>query len=188
MLTDKELLDKFLQCKDGRAFEEIFHRYFVCFQNRALLYIKNEEDRKDFLQDLWFNIFKHIGQLKTDKDGSAAAYLNIMFTHDIYDFYKKREWTTVHLDDELLGKLQLCDKLGYNSVEDDVYCAEVEEQKAQVINALSETNRRIYNLYEKHRFSIQDIARYSSLSEGTIRNKISMIAAIINSRLKHLVN
>ena len=161
-----------------------FQRYYACFQKRSLLYIKNEEDRKDFLQDLWFDIFKRAGQLKTNENGSAAAYLNILFTHDIYDYYKKRDWTTVRLDDELLGKLQQCDYLGYNSVEDDVYCAEIEEKRVQIINSLPETDRRIYTLYEKHGFSIHDIARYSSLSEGTVRNKISTINALISNRLR----
>ena len=69
-------------------------------------------------------------------------------------------------------------------MEDDVYCAEIQEKKVQIINSLPETDRKIYNLYEKHGFSIYDIARYSSLSEGTVRNKISTITALINNRLR----
>ena len=90
----------------------------------------------------------------------------------------------MRLDDELLGKLHQCPEWSYNSVEDDVYCAEIQEKKVQIINSLPETDRKIYNLYEKHGFSIYDIARYSSLSEGTVRNKISTITALINNRLR----
>lgn len=184
MKTDQELLDSYLCSQDNRVFEEFFQRYYACFRKRTLYYIRDEEERKDFLQDLWCNIFSRVQQIKTDENGSAASYLNIAFTHDIYDFYKRKDWATVRLDDELLGKLQLCPEWGYNSVEDDIYCTEIQEEKVRIINSLPETDRKIYNLYEKHGFSIHDIACYASLSEGTVRNKISTITALINNRLR----
>lgn len=184
MKTDQELLDDFVESAENRSFEEVFKRHHSALYRKSLRFFRNKEDAEDFLQDFWTYVFRNMTRIKTDEQGSAARFLHSVYLCDLYDYYKRKDWATVRLDDELLGKLHQCPEWSYNSVEDDVYCAEIQEKKVQIINSLPETDRKIYNLYEKHGFSIYDIARYSSLSEGTVRNKISTITALINNRLR----
>lgn len=186
MITDQSLLDTFIQCEDRKTFERFFARYDLCFQKRALFYIKNEEDRKDFLQDLWLDILRHVQQVKTNEEGSAVAWMNIVFTHKIYDFFRKQHWDTVTLDNELLEKMQQCDELGYNNAEEQLFRAELTARKQEILNALPATDKKIYNLYEKHGISIRDIAQFTSLNERTVRNKISMISSLLQKKLRPL--
>lgn len=186
MVTDKSLLEEYVAHKDRKTFESFFARYDLRFQKRALFYIKNEEDRKDFLQDLWFDILKHVMQVKTNEEGSASAWMNVVFTHKIYDFFRKQQWDTVTLDNELLEKMQQWDALGYNNAEDQLYRSELIEKKQEILNSLPETDRKIYSLYEKHGVSIREIAQYASLNERTVRNKISMISTLLQKKLRPL--
>lgn len=184
MKTDRELLNDLAENGKEGAFEELFKRYHPDLYRKSLRLLKNKEDAEDFLQDFWTYVFRNITRIKTDAQGSAARFLHTLHLCDLYDFYKRKDWGTVRLDEELLGRIQQCGELAYNSVEDEVYCAEIREKKGRIIDSLPETDRKIYNLYEKHGFSIPDIARYSSLSEGTVRNKISAITALIHNRLR----
>lgn len=184
MKTDKELLESFLLDQDKKAFEVFYGKYFSYFYKRTFPYIKNEEDRKDFLQDFWLHVLSHAAQLKTDEKGAAIAYLNVAYTHDIYDFFKRKSWSTVSLDDEILRNLQNSDSLTYNDVDDYIYSMEIQEEKSLILKSMPEINQRIYNLFEKHKLSIQEIAQYFSLSEGTVRNKISTTNNYINKHLR----
>ena len=53
---------------------------------------------------------------ENDEQGSAARFLHSVYLCDLYDYYKRKDWATVRLDDELLGKLHQCPEWSYNIV------------------------------------------------------------------------
>ena len=184
MKTDRELLDEYLHDRSDRVFEAFFGRHYDSLAKKVAAYIKNEDDRKDFLQNFWIAIFKDADRLKTDAQGSAARYLSIMCLHDLYDFFKAQDWDTVPLDDEVLARIQHNDDLLFNNVEYDIYYAEIQAQKQAIVDALPDKDRLIYTLHEKYHYDIPKIALYSCLSEGTIKNKLRSLNNYINNRLR----
>jgi len=77
-------------------------------------------------------------------------------------------------------------ELQYNNTEEQLNVAEIEQKRLGLQDVLSETDRSIYTLYEIHQFSIGDIAHFHSLSEGSVRNKISSINSFLKKHSRAL--
>lgn len=186
MKTDKQLLNGFSENGKEVIFEELFKRYHLVLWKKSLKMFRCREDAEDLLQDFWLYIFNNMPKIKTDEQGSAARFLHTVYTCDVYDFYKKRKWDTVSLDNALLEKLHDQSTISSNLVEEHIYIEEFQRLRVSILNTLPPKDRTLFHLYDKINLSVSEIALRCSLSEGTVRNKISSISAIVNSRLRSI--
>jgi RNA polymerase sigma factor (sigma-70 family) len=186
MKTDKQLLNDFSCNRDHIIFREFYNRYDTLFRTRAFRFLKNREDTEDFLQEFWIRLLNGTEKIRTNEQGSAEGYLIVMLTHDLYDYLRIKGLATESLDDYLLDKLHKMEDFAYNQVEDELYLNEVIAHKDRIVNDLPENDRLIYNLYARHNLSVQEISRACSLSEKTVRNKLSIIKNSIKGQLQLL--
>lgn len=186
MKTDKQLLDAFICSHDQTVFRDFYDRHEVLLRSKTFRFLKNREDTEDFLQEFWIRLLNETGKIKTNEDGSAAGFLIVMLTHDLYDYLRIKGLTTESLDDYLLDKLHQMENFAYNTVEDELYRNEIIANKEQIVNQLPEKDRLIFNLYTIHNKSIQEISEACSLNEKTIRNKLAMIKVNIKGQLQVL--
>lgn len=186
MKTDKQLLNDFSENGKEVIFEELFKRYHLVLWTKSLKMFRCREDAEDLLQDFWLYVFNNMPKIKTDEQGSVARFLHTVHTCDVYDFYKKRKWDTVSLDNAHLEKLHNQSTISSNFVEEHIYIEEFQKLRVNILNTLPQKDRTLFHLYDKVNLSVSEIALRCSLSEGTVRNKISSISAIVNSRLRSI--
>ncbi|MGV8094864.1 MAG: RNA polymerase sigma factor [Mangrovibacterium sp.] len=186
MKTDKQLLDDFIGDRNSKIFKEFYERYDTLLRERAFRFLKNRENTEDFLQEFWIRLLKEIEQIRTNEQGTAVGYLIVVMTHDLYDYLRIRELDTTSLDDYILDKLHKTGEYTYNAVEDEFFRNEVIATKDMIVRTLTEKDQLIYTLYTSRHLTVREIARVCSLSEGTIRNRLTMIKNNIKEQLQVL--
>ena len=143
--------------KDEEAFAEIFYTYRNYVYAIAKYKLKDEEDAKDCVQEIFQKLFFNIVKYDSPRNNFHAWFIQLVNNH-IIDFYRKRKHSKVILDDDYISNCK-CEENKSNLLEElvDVLLPLEYEiisyrmvydmtfiEIAEVMNMNRETVRRIY--------------------------------------------
>ena len=88
--------------RDEEAFAEIFYTYRNYVYAIVKCKLKNEEDAKDCVQEIFQKLFFNISKYETARNNFHIWFIQLVNNH-IIDFYRKLQHSKVILDDDYIS-------------------------------------------------------------------------------------
>lgn len=177
-LSDQELTG-FLQAKDNLAFEEIFLRYEPLLLNFIYKKIKDRDEAKDILQDIFIQLWNNCSRMVIV---SLSSYLYTIALNKIRDRYKRQV-----MHEEHIAKLQvLLDQkdrgADYQIREKDITLL-IEKE----IAALPLKMQEVFLLRKDAFMSNKEISERLGISEQTVETHMKRALKTLKQRLGPVV-
>jgi len=159
---DSHLID---QIKRGNrlAFNALYLRYWEGLYRFAYGILRDEDQAKDILQDIFFALWRNRQSLDIR---SAAAYLYKAVRYEVTRVLRKGQLTAAH--EEYLASLPSPD-----TCEAELHLADLEGQVKETLQRLPQKSREVFYLSRFKELSNKEIAERLSLSQRTVEWHIS---------------
>ncbi len=178
-LTDTQLLEQ-LSVGDGRAFTEIYNRYFGVLYVHAYKILGSDDEAKDAVQDVFSSFWSRRNNITLS--ASLSSYLYSSVRNKVFDILQHRKVETKYVD-----SLKAFIDAGYvvtdHSIREKELSAHIEKQ----IAALPAKMRLIFELSRKSYFTHREIARELNLSEHTVKTQVKNALRILRLKLDTLL-
>jgi len=181
MTTYKSFSDNELAClikdNDHAAYTEIYHRYFYLIFTHAYKKLRDEEQAKDIVQDvfagLWFKR-ENIAQ-----NSNLAGYLYIAVRNKIFDLFAHQQVQTKYIDS--LGEFISV----HNETSPDYRIREADLRNyiEKEIQALPSKMRLVFEMSRKSDMSYNEIAEKLNVSENNVSKQINNALRILKTKL-----
>ena len=87
-LPDGELIKRYLQENDERAFRMLVERHYTTTQRRFLRHCHHVDDAADLTQQLWIRVINNLDHYRDD--GKFPAFLNRISTNLLTDYWRSK--------------------------------------------------------------------------------------------------
>lgn len=178
-LGDTELLTLLKSGSIG-AYNEIYHRYKWVLYLHALKRIRNREEAKDLVQDLFITLWdkrKEI-ELKTHLSGYLyTAVRNRVLKRIAHEKVESNYFTS--LKDAMNAEICMTD----HRVRERSLAAIIEKE----IDELPEKMKQVFILSRKHHLNHREISQQLGIEETTVKRQISNAIKILRVKLGLLV-
>lgn len=175
-LPDTELLTLF-QNGDRKAYEQIYYRYWAILFQHCRKMLRNDEESKDLVQDL-FSLFWLEGKeliLKT----SLSAYLYTVLRYKVFNLIDKNK---VRVD--YLSSLQSFIESNESATTDHLIREkQMKELIEKEIASLPEKMREVFELSRKANLSYKEIAAEQNITDNTVKKQMNNALKILRSKL-----
>jgi RNA polymerase sigma-70 factor (ECF subfamily) len=175
-LPDSELI-LLLKESDHSAYNEIYHRYFYLIYVHAYKKLRDEEQAKDVVQDVFAALwFKREFNLPTS---NLAGYLFTAVRNKIFDLFAHEQVRTKHID-------SLKDYLSRNAITPTDQRVRENELKAYIekeVRALPPKMRQIFEMSRVEHLTHKEIADSLKTSENNVTTQISNALRILRTKL-----
>ena len=164
-LSDTELIDK-VKSNHAPAFEEIFKRYWEPLFLFALKKLKDEDDAKDVVQDVFINFWIRSSSLVITETMEKYLFSCVRYEllHKISSSIKKEE-KIKHYREVVMPDFTA----SLDPVQQKELLAAIDQQ----IDLLLDRLKQIYLLSKDDNLSIKEIANLLNISEQTVKNQLS---------------
>ncbi len=174
-LTDDELMP-LLKSGDNIAFAEIFERYWDLLYLHCIRMIRDEDDAKDIVQELFTNLWLKAGQITFNT--SLSAYLYTSVRNRIINQIEHKRVRTDYIG-SLRDFMNGGEVIVNESDRDNELVALIEKE----ISLLPPKMREIFELSHKEHYSYREIAEKLNISDKTVKKQVSNALKIIRLRL-----
>lgn len=86
--SDRELIRRYLDSADERAFEQLMSRHYDSVYRRLLSHCKHPEDAADMAQQLWIRVVNNLANY--DDDGKFPSFLMRSTTNMLTDYWRRK--------------------------------------------------------------------------------------------------
>ena len=162
------------------AFNELYCRHWEMLYDIAYKKIKDTEDAKDIVHDIFLQLWNNRASLNVQS--SFSGFLFITLKNKIID---KQRLTINRLNkhNEIAGKTVI----HQDTVYDQVYYNELNNFLTQEVNQLPEKMKEIYRLSREENLSPEEIANRLSISTQTAKNQLTTALKRLRQKIsKHL--
>lgn len=173
--SDKKLAD-LLREDDISAFDTLFHKYSKRLYKFALSLLKNEEDSRDIVQEVFFKIWNKRSAIDSTK--SFKSFLFSISYNLIVDQLRLRvkdvdyrEYLIKHFEN---GGYTGQDKIDFDDIVTKVRLA---------VDELPERRRKIYILSREAGLTNREIAAKMGITIKTVENQITLALKHLRKRL-----
>lgn len=174
VLSDQELI-ALLKDGDKTAFTEIYDRFFGALYVFAHKKLRDEEDAKDIVQDLFANIW--IKRESLSFSGVLSAYLYTAVRNKMLDVIGHKDYEGKYIK-SLQGFMDQEQVQSDFLVREKQLAALIEQE----INALPAKMRTVFLLSRRANMSYKEIALHLDLSEQTVRSHVKHALKILRLR------
>lgn len=164
-LADIALIDE-VKNNHSPAFEEIFKRYWEPLYLFAFKKLRDEDDAKDVVQNVFINFWQRSATLEITDTLEKYLFSAVRYEllHKIAQSIKQQEKIAHYRNVVLPDFTAALDPLQQKEL-----MAAIEKQ----VDALPERLREIYRLSKEENLSIREIALQLNISEQTVKNQLS---------------
>lgn len=175
-LSDLELVSLIREA-DELAFKEIFKRYNRLLYAHAYNKLRNKEEAKDIVQEVFLSFWNY-SQQPEFRPLNLSAYLHTATRNKVFDFLSKSKNATTYL-----ASLQT-----FLDIEDTKSDFRIREQQLQetidqAISSLPSRMRLVFELSRKAHLSHKEIAQQLHISDQTVTDQIKKALKILRSKL-----
>ncbi len=163
-LSDHELIAGIKQ-NDHIAFETLFNRYWEYLYRIIYNRIKDQEQAKDIVQDIFTYIWKNRNSLSIRKE--IKPYLYTAAKYQFFQLYKKNKLKQVYQYDLDFSEIDP------SQTDDLLLSKEIESLIEKELSKMPIQIRRCYTLNKINGRTVKEIAVELQLSEKTVRTYIS---------------
>lgn len=168
-MTHRELIDG---CVRGKrtAQDELYHRYAGRLFAVSLRYTRNRMEAEDLLQESFVKIFKNIHTVKSDNEKLLFAWMRrVLINHTLNYLRDQRHFR--FMDDLDINS----EDWAAEGVEQDLdhqFDRMSPEQIIDLISALPEGYRTVFNMYAIEEYTHQEIADALGISVSTSKTQL----------------
>lgn len=175
-LTDIELAS-FMKGGSSEAFEEIFRRYNRLLYTHAYNKLRDREEAKDIVQEVFANLWSKSQQYELSTT-NLSGYLYASVRNRIFDILSKKRSASNYL-------LSLQDYIDQHDLQTD---HRVREQQLQgiiekAIDSLPPRMKLVFELSRKEHLSHKEIAQQLNISDQTVTDQIKKALKILRTKL-----
>ena len=174
-LNDSELID-LIRKNDEGAFAEIYQRYWTIMYMHALKMLKNEDDARDVIQELFTTLWTKSNTMTSNIN--LSGYLYVTTRNKVLDLIEQKRVRSSHLD----GLTSYIEAYG-NKTEDDISEREMMQALDQEIQQLPAKMKVIFEMRVKQHKTYKEIAEALEISDKTVKKQVSNAIKIIKPRL-----
>lgn len=165
---------------DYMAYTEIYNRYSALLYVHAYQRLRNREEAKDVIQELFITIWERRLDIKVKS--SPAAYLYTAVRNQVIKVISRKQ-----VREHYLSSLYDSIQLGYANTDHAVREKDLIEVIEKEVNALPEKMRLVFNLSRKSHLSHREIAEKLNLSEATIKKQVNNALKVLRVKLQALL-
>jgi RNA polymerase sigma-70 factor (family 1) len=175
-LSDGQLLYLF-EKGDQVAYTEIYNRYFYLLYCHAYKKLRDEEQAKDIVQDLFATLWaKRNVKLST---GNLGGYLYTAVRNRIFDFFAHQKVESTYIQ-SLMNYISTVKSVATDSlVREKEFRACIEKE----IQALPPKMRLIFELSRIENLSHQEIAAKLNISENNVSKQVNNALRVLRTKL-----
>lgn len=179
-LPDHELL-QLLKGSDHSAFNEIYHRYFHLTYVHAYKKLRDEEQAKDLIQELFATLW-----FKRDLDlppTNLPAYLFTAVRNKIFDLFAHEQVKTKHFD-------SLKEFIQVNASVPTDHLVRERELSAYIersIQQLPVKMRQVFEMSRKEQLSYKEIAAQLNTTENNVSKQVNNALRLLKTKLGMLL-
>lgn len=176
--SDRCLIE-WVQSDNHLAFTILVDRYWEELYRHIWIKIKNADEAKDIVQDIFLGLWKNRAGISTDERESIAPYLFKAAKYSVINYFT-RPGILVTMEQELAAAL---DFPSTTRTDDQFLLKELQDIVDEEVSNLPERLQLPYRLSREQQLSIKEIALQLCLSEQTVKNNISTALQKIRFRL-----
>lgn len=158
------------------AFSEIYNRYWTVLYLHARKMLRNDEEAKDVVQELFTHLWKNSAELNFNTSLSSYLYratrnkiLNLIEHKRIVSDYQKS--LMAFLDEgELITEEHIIEKQLFETIE-------------REIQLLPPKMREVFELSRKQHLSYKEIGEQLGISDHTVKRQVSNALGILKTKL-----
>ena len=177
MLTDEEVYKGCLR-NDRKAQATFYQRYKGRFFGICWRYAHCREDAEDLFQEAFIKVFKHIREVRSEKD--VSAWVRRVIVNTCINHYRKQVnfEDLEHISEE---ELMLFDP------NDDILMQlnnkELLEILSNILTELPNGARIVFNMYVMEGYTHPEIAAQLNIAEGTSKSQLFFAKKYIQEKL-----
>lgn len=176
--SDNSLIE-LVRSDNHLAFTVLVDRYWEDLYRHIWLRIKDDDEAKDMVQDIFMSLWKNRAVVTTDERGSVASYLFKAAKYTVINHFTR---PGIIIADE--AALALAVNFPSGSKTDGPFMLKELQGLLDIeVNNLPERLQVPYRLSREQQLTIREIAVRLSLSEQTVKNNISIALSKIRYRL-----
>jgi RNA polymerase sigma-70 factor, ECF subfamily len=182
-MEDIDLLKKLKQ-DDGKAFEELFRRYFTPLLNYARFYTGNFHLAEDLVHDVFYKIWEKRRILAVNT--SFKSYLYRSVHNNCIQYLRHLKVVKEHSKkqevkhEEALLMNQLYFEVGLSKLME----KEIQGLTEEVVGSLPEKTRDIFSMSRNRHQKNSEIAKKLNITEKTVEYHITKALSILRRELK----
>lgn len=174
--SDNELVE-LLKSGDQAAFTEIYERYFWLLHSHAYKWMRNRDDAKDILHELFSNLWaKRETLVLKDK---LAPYLYAAVRNRIFN-QLAREKYSVQYSDSLEAFIDHGECVTDHLIREKMLIEVIEKGIAKMPKKM----RQVFEMSRKQQLSHKEIAEQLNISEDTVRKHVQHGLRILRPKLQ----
>lgn len=178
-MTDRELFS-LLGSGDAEAFHHIFLRYNRALYTTAYGKLRDKEEAKDVVQDIFANLWHKREDICLRKD-QLAPYLHVAVRHRILDILAKKKKGADYIAD-FQSYLKQFDDRTDNPLRESLLTAIINKE----ISFLPNRMRKIFLMSRYDHLSHKEIADQMKIADSTVTDQVKKALKILRSKLGHL--
>jgi RNA polymerase sigma-70 factor (family 1) len=179
VLSDNELT-ALLKAGDDAAFTAIYDRYFWLLHTHAYKWMRNRDDAKDIIHELFSALWSKRETL--DLENRLAPYLYAAVRNRIFNQLAKEKYA-VKYSDSLEKFIKHGECITDHSVRERILLELIEEGIAEMPPKM----REVFEMSRKRHLSHREIATQLDISEETVKKHINHALKILRPKLEVIV-
>ena len=165
---------------DTEAWDALFRRYQLPLYVYVFELLHNEQTALDVVQETFINATRYLASLRDDAKFGSWLF---SIAHQKCQQHWRRPQRTAPLDDDF------AETAGDELLPAEVLIqAEQQEEFMKVLNELSEVHRSVLLLHFLEEFSLEEIARVTAVSIGTVKSRLhyakKTMRALLEEKIK----
>lgn len=173
--SDQELTD-LLKSGDEPAFTELYNRYWKLIYAHVYKMLRNEDDSKDIVQEVFGNLWIKAASIKNNMNISGLLYTSAR--NRVFDLIEKNKVRFDYLG-EISSFLSETSNLQVDTI-DEKRIIEILERE---IHNLPPKMREVFELSRKQNLSHKEIAQKLNISEQTVKKQVQNALKVIKPKL-----
>ena len=165
---------------DEQAFRHIFDACSSIVYSISLRYMKDEDEARDLMQEVFIRLFKKIKEFKFQ--GSFDGWLKRMTVNMAIDEIRKgKPWIgneRIEDQNDLQSEFSAEDILGQLSA----------SELLEIIRELPKVYGLVFNMYVIEGFKHAEIAKFLGISEGTSKSNLHDARKLLQKRVNNVLN
>ncbi len=174
--SNKSLVD-LLKKGDMAAFDAIYERYAKRLYGFVLRYIKQEEDAKEIVQEVFITIWETREKIETYY--SFESFIFTIAYNSTISLLRKKISESKYIDH--LKSLQYLES--DDNVTNEIHFQEINEQVQKLINQLTPRQREVFKLSREEGLTHKEIAEKLNISTNTVKNHLVSTISFLKSNI-----
>ena len=159
------------------AFDAIYERYAKRLYGFVLRYIKQEEDAKEIVQEVFITIWETREKIETYY--SFESFIFTIAYNSTISLLRKKISESKYID--YLKSLQYLES--DDNVTNEIQFKEINEQVQQLINQLTPRQREVFKLSREEGLTHKEIAEKLNISTNTVKNHLVSTISFLKSNI-----